>query len=214
MSEMWPLEDLVVRTPRLELRWPGHAELTALAELAAAGIHDPDWMPFSLPWTDVPPVERGRSVLQWHWRNAGALTPESWSLNLVTVVDGAVVGTQALGADRFAVLREADTGSWLGRRYQGRGIGTEMRSAVVHLAFEGLGADYVTSGAYADNLPSHGVSRKLGYVEDGLLRVTRRDTADVIVRLRLSREEWEKRRRDDIEIRGLVPCLPLLGVSD
>lgn len=211
---MWPFEDLVVRTPRLELRWPSPAELTALAELAAQGIHDPDWMPFSLPWSDVPPVERGRSVLQWHWRNAGGLKPESWTLAFVTVAGGEVVGTQGLGADRFAVLREAETGSWLGQRFQGRGIGTEMRSAVVHLAFEGLGAEYVTSGAYADNLPSHGVSRKLGYVEDGLLRVPRRDKADMIVRLRLSRAEWEKRRRDDIEILGLAPCLPLLGLAD
>jgi RimJ/RimL family protein N-acetyltransferase len=39
----------------------------------------------------------------------------------------------------FAVLREVHTGSWLGQRYQGQGLGTEMRSAVLHLGFAGLG---------------------------------------------------------------------------
>ena len=32
MSELWPFEALVVRTPRLELRWPSPADLYALAE--------------------------------------------------------------------------------------------------------------------------------------------------------------------------------------
>ena len=43
------------------------------------------------------------------------------------VRDGVVVGTQGIGGRDFAVLREVHTGSWLGRRYQGQGIGTQMR---------------------------------------------------------------------------------------
>jgi RimJ/RimL family protein N-acetyltransferase len=213
MTEFWPLRALRIRTPTIELRYPSEADLDALAAQAAKGIHDPDFMPFSLPWTDVEPDERGRSVLQWHWRQAGTLSATAWTLNLVTVVDGEVVGTQGLAADDFPVLREAQTGSWLGRAYQGRGIGTEMRLAIVHLGFAGLGAEYITSSAFEDNQPSRAVSRKVGYAEDGITRLPRRGRPGTQIRLRLSRARWQQRRRDDIEITGLEPCLPLFGLA-
>jgi RimJ/RimL family protein N-acetyltransferase len=209
----WPLRGLVVRTPRLELRYPSPQDLDALAALAADGIHAPEYMPFSVPWTDVGPVERARSVLQWFWRQSGMFTPDSWNLGLVTVVDGAVVGTQGIEAGRFPVLREAETGSWLGRRWQGRGIGTEMRHAIVHLAFAGLGAEYVTSSAFEDNHSSQAVSRKVGYRPDGIMRHVRRDKAGTLIRFRLARADWQASRRHDIGIAGLEPCLPLFGLA-
>jgi RimJ/RimL family protein N-acetyltransferase len=202
-----------VRTPRLELRYPSPQELDALADLAADGIHAPDYMPFSVPWTDVEPAERARGVLQWAWRQAGAFAAESWNLGLVTVVDGTVVGTQGIEAGHFPLLREVETGSWLGLDYHGRGIGTEMRHAIVHLAFAGLGAEYVTSSAFEDNLPSLAVSRKVGYGQDGVMRQVRRDKPGTLIRLRLPRADWQRRRRDDIEIVGLEPCLPLFGLA-
>lgn len=214
MSELWPLRHLRVRTPLLELRWPSEADLYELGALAADGVHPPDFMPFTVPWTDAEPAVRGRNTLQWFWRQAGAIAPESWILNLVTVAGGAVVGTQGLDAQQFVTLREAETGSWLGLRHQGRGIGTEMRAAIVHLAFEGFGAEYVVSSAFTDNHASLGVSRKIGYAEDGIMRKMRKDKADTLIRLRLSREAWQARRRTDIEISGLEPCLPLFGLAD
>ncbi len=214
MTGHWPLRGLRVRTPWLELRYPSPGELDALADLAADGIHPPEFMPFSEPWSDVGPVERARSVLQWFWRQSGAFGADSWNLGLVTVVDGTVVGTQGIEAGHFPVLREAQTGSWLGLRYQGRGIGTEMRHAVVHLAFAGLGAEYVTSSAFEDDHASLAVSRKVGYAEDGIMRHVRRDKAGTLVRLRLSRTDWERGRRDDIEIVGLEPCLRLFGLAE
>ena len=60
-----------------------------------------------------------------------------------------------------------DTGSWLGRRFQGRGLGKEMRAAVLGFAFDGLGAEVAETSAFLDNLPSNGVSRALGYEENG-----------------------------------------------
>jgi len=64
----WPLYGLRLRTPRLELRLPVLEELGALAQLSTQGVHDPDQMPFGVPWTDLPPAERARSVMQFHWR--------------------------------------------------------------------------------------------------------------------------------------------------
>ena len=68
----WPLFGLRLRTPRLELRLPSLADLDELAGLAAAGVHDPAVQPFGVPWTDVPPDQRARGVLQYHWRQLAA----------------------------------------------------------------------------------------------------------------------------------------------
>ena len=48
-------------------------------------MHDPARMPFFVAWTDRPPAERARSVLQYQWSQWGRLTPEDWSLELVVL---------------------------------------------------------------------------------------------------------------------------------
>lgn len=213
MNQWWPLAGLRLRTPRLELRLPTASDLDELAGLAAAGVHDPEMQPFEVPWTDAEPAERARSTLQYHWSQRAAWQPAKWSLIFVTVCDGTVVGAQGMSATDFAIVREVGTGSWLGQAHQGRGIGTEMRAAVLHLAFAGLGAAFATSGAFTDNLASQGVSRKLGYVHDGIERMVRRGQAATLVRLRLDRETWEATRTVPVEIIGLEPCLAMFGLT-
>lgn len=212
-TDHWPLFGLRLSTPRLELRLPADAELAALADLAAEGVHDPDRMPFAVPWTDLPPRERARSVVQHHWLQLGNWSPGNWTLNLAVFEHARVVGQQAIAARDYATLREVDTGSWIGLRHQGRGIGTEMRAAVLHLAFAGLDATDATSGAFADNSPSLRVSEKLGYEPDGIRRLTVRGKATVQRRVRLSRAKWESLQRTTVGIDGLTPCLPLLGAA-
>lgn len=199
-------------TPRLSLRVPTHEQLEALAELSAQGVHDPAVMPFYVPWTDALPAERARSTMQHLWRNAADWTPDDWALSLVAVEGGTVVGMQSLHGRAFAVTGEVSTGSWLGREHHGRGIGTEMREAVLHLAFAGLGASTATSGAFLDNPSSLGVSRKLNYREDGVERRAVRGAAATAQRLRLDRTGWEPRRRDDIDIVGLDGCRTMFGI--
>ena len=211
LTDVWPLFRLVLRTPRLELRLPSLEQLAALGELAADGVHDPAQMPFFVAWTDRPPVERARSVLQYQWSRWGECTPQRWTLELAVLAGGTVIGLQGLGATDFAVTREVDTGSWLGLRHHGHGYGTEMRAAVLHLAFAGLGAEQARSGAFTDNAASLGVSRKLGYVEDGTARHLVRDRLAVEQRLLLDRARWAAHRTVAVEIEGLEPCLPLLG---
>ena len=203
---------LRLRTPALELRWPSLGDLDALADLAALGVHDPDVQPFTAAWTDVPPDERARSTMQYHWSRWASWTPSDWTLEFAVISDGEVAGTQGLGGRDFAVLREVHTGSWLGRRYQGHGIGTQMRAAVLHLAFEGLGAQHAASGAFEHNAASLGVSRKLGYRDDGIERHVVRGHPAVLQRLRLTRADWQAARSVPVEIRGLEPCLPFFGL--
>ena len=141
----------------------------------------------------------------------GALTPQQWSLELAVLAGGEPVGIQGIGATDFAVTREVHTGSWLGRRHHGRGIGTEMRAAVLHLAFAGLGADWAVSSALDGNHASIGVSRKLGYAEDGIAVQTVRGQRRIDQRFRIDRETWAARRTVPVRIEGLEPCRELLG---
>jgi RimJ/RimL family protein N-acetyltransferase len=126
---------------------------------------------------------------------------------------GAVVGVQAMTAENFAITREVSTGSWLGRAYQGRGIGREMRVAVLELAFTGLGATIARSGAFEDNAASIAVSRALGYQEDGDSLHVRRGAAAREVRFKLTRETWEASARPAVTFDGLEKCLEFFGAD-
>ena len=205
----WPLFDLVVRTPRLELRLPKEVEFAALIEVADAGIHDPDTMPFFVPWTDLEPALRARETAKWLWSHRANWSPDKWTFTAGVFVDGQPVGMQDIGAEQFQAVRSVETGSWLGRAYQGQGIGREMREAILHLAFAGLDAEEALSGAFEDNAASLATSRAVGYEENGEARGRRRQSSGRTVRFRMSREAWEQRRRDDIEIVGLDACLDM-----
>ncbi len=207
LTSYWPLFGLVVRTPRLELRVPRDDDFPSLIALIDEGIHDPATMPFLQNFTDTPPPRRGRDSLQFWWRHRAEWSPDNWSYSGAVFVDGRVVGVQGMDAHNFGSLRSVETGSWLGRAFQGQGLGKEMRHAILHLAFEGLGAEEAHSGAFHDNVPSLATSRSVGYVENGETLALRRGVPDRIKRVRMDRATWESRRRDDIEIIGLDACL-------
>jgi RimJ/RimL family protein N-acetyltransferase len=209
----WPLFDLRVRTPRLELRPPDDELVVALAELAAQGIHDPETMPFSITWTDTPSPQLERGSLQHYWKSRADWSTDKWHLPLAVLNEGQVVGTQSMHTHDFVKLRALETGSWLGRAFQGQGIGKEMRAAALHLAFAGLGAQVAYCGAWHDNAASLAVSRALGYQDNGDAIELRRDQPDRMVKLKLDRASWEARRRDDIVIENLEPCLELFGLG-
>ena len=87
--------------------------------------------------------------------------PESFNLLFAVRVAGELAGVQSLHTVDSALTRTAETGSWLGRSFQGRGVGTRTRRAVCAFAFDALGAVEVTSGAFLDNPSSLAVSRKV-----------------------------------------------------
>jgi RimJ/RimL family protein N-acetyltransferase len=209
----WPLFRIRVRTPSLEIRLPTDDDLPGLVEEIVAGVHDPATMPFIQEWTDVPSPQRERDSLQWWWRQRAEWNPSKWMFTGAVFVGGRPVGVQDLGAENFATVRTVQTGSWIGLRHQGRGIGKEMRSAALHLAFVGLGAVEAHSGAWHDNAQSLGVSRALGYENNGEFLGLRRGQAERQIRLRLTRERFLEAGREDIEIEGLEPCLELFGAA-
>jgi RimJ/RimL family protein N-acetyltransferase len=88
-----------------------------------------------------------------------------------------------------------------------------MRSAVLHLGFEGLGAELAETAAFEDNPESQGVTRKLGYEPNGWSIKAREGKPAKLFAFHLTREAWLARRRDDVVIEALEPCLPLLGLA-
>lgn len=212
----WPLFDLEIRTPRLTMRYVDDELATRLATLAAHGIHDPDWMPFAMPWSSKPSPELERQALQFHWRCRVETAVDKWTINFAVIVDGEVVGTSGLMTDgEFSKLRQFETGSWLGREHQGKGIGTEMRVATLQLGFIGFGAEWAVTGAWHDNAASLGVTRKLGYTEQGRRRLVRNDErGDDLIGFEMPRRHFvERLRRDDIELVGVDAVRDQLGIT-
>jgi RimJ/RimL family protein N-acetyltransferase len=211
-----PTFGLSVRWDDLELRVPDDADLLDLADLAAAGVHGPDLMPFGFPWTRGTADEVRRNVLTFHWGARQRHQPGDWTLELGVYAAGRVVGIQSITATDFPVTRVAHTGSWLGLAHQGDGIGTRMRLAVLHLAFEELGAEEMTSEAFVDNPASNAVSRRLGYEPNGTYAMDREGKPARQQRYRLTRETWEKRPtslRPAIEVDGVAPVRELFGIA-
>ncbi len=211
---VWPLFDLRVRTPRLELRYIDDEMAAALALLATHGIHDPGFMPFAMPWSLEPSPALERNTMQFYWRCRAEMSPTDWNINLATIVDGTVVGTSALITKDFPILRQFETGSWLGREFQGQGIGKEMRVATLHLGFLGLGGETATTGAWDDNGPSLGVTNSLGYSLAARRRGVRQAQASTMHHFEMARSDFVARlQRDDIELFGVDACLDLLGLA-
>lgn len=208
----WPLFDLAVVTSRLALRYVDDELAVQLVRVAENGVHDPDWMPFTVPWTDLRPPVLQREMLRYWWHTRSETTVEAWHLDLAVLVDGVAVGVTTLDGKDFPVSRTFQTGSWLGRRFQGQGIGTEMRAASLHLGFAGLGADVATTAAFRDNAASLGVTRRLGYQSDGTRLELRRGVQAEQLAFRMTRESWERQRRDDIELHGIDRVRDLLNV--
>ncbi|MEU3019857.1 GNAT family protein [Nocardiopsis sp. NPDC007018] len=214
IADHFPPAGLRLNTPRLQLRMPSDQDLSELADAALAGVHDPAHMPFLTPWTDRGPAHLARSVVQHNWETMAAWTPENWRFNAVVVHEGTVIGIQELAARDFGVARQVGTGSWLTRRYQGRGLGKEMRAAVLHLAFAELGAVAAVSEAFDTSVASRGVSLGLGYRPDGTNLVAVRGERVGETRFRLTREDWERHRTVPVEVEGLERCLPYFGLGE
>ncbi|MFF9812522.1 GNAT family N-acetyltransferase [Streptomyces sp. NPDC014006] len=205
---------LRLTTPRLELRVPDESDLRALAELVAdQGIHAPGAAPFPGGWSDAQPQVVAGRVLQYLWKGLALSRPDYWNLGLAVFVDGRPVGVQGLQARSFPRLAEVATESWLARGHQGRGIGTEMRAAALHLAFAGLGARHATSAVFEDGAAALALNKKLGYHGDGIETQLRKGEPAVLTRWRMTRAQWELSPAAEVPVtvHGLDGCRALFG---
>jgi hypothetical protein len=114
-----------------------------------------------------------RSLAQYHWGKRASFSATQWNADLAVFHDGELVGSQGFVTKDYLITRGGETGSWLGRRFQGRGIGTAMRQVICAFLFDHADAAYITSAAFADNPASLAVSRKTGYTDNGTDQVNR-----------------------------------------
>ena len=176
------------------------------------GVHPAEEMPFLVAWTDgIGQPGFVESFEAFHRQQREEWRPERWQLLLGVWCGDELVGCQGLHAEEFAERGTAESGSWLGQRFQRQGYGTEMRTAVLALLFDGLGGVAATSGAIDGNLASARVSEKLGYLVTGEDTVAPRGYPVRAQRFRLERADW--RPPCPVEIDGLEPCLPLFGAG-
>ncbi|GAA3405131.1 GNAT family N-acetyltransferase [Pseudarthrobacter polychromogenes] len=191
-NAVWPLFDLTLATPRLELRPIQDHEIPAAVAAARTGIHEPGRNPFSTPWTELPAEELGPNMARWYWRCRAECTPDSWTLLLGIWHKGEFIGCQDVGAKEFATLKTVSTGSWLRQNVQGRGLGKEMRAAVALYAFDWLGAEVAESEAADWNEASLGVSRSLGYELNGITRKAWGTRVETVQHVRLTPDSFKR----------------------
>ena len=70
-----PLLGLRITAGPVELRGVTDDLLGPLAALAINGIHEPDFMPFFVPWSIAPAEEMPRNMAQFHWGQRAGFFP-------------------------------------------------------------------------------------------------------------------------------------------
>ena len=206
----WPFFALRLRVGDLVLRHVREADLPLLADLQPDDYeHDPGAA--LLPGEDLAALRR-RLVYQGYWRSVGTWSPDDWCLDFLVEHDGAAVGVQSLEASSFRSLRTVDSGSWLIPAARGQGGGVAMRAAVLSLAFDHLGALAAVTSARRDNAASLGVSRRLGYVDNGVSLNASGSGLTELAHLRLTRKTWVAAGLGAaIEVSGVEACSALFA---
>jgi len=207
-----PLFGIRMHCSEITLRPLREGDLPHLAAIQPDDYeHDPRADVF--PELDVS-RHRTRLVYQDYWRSMGTWSPSSWSLGFVVEYEGSTVGVQSLEAENFLALGTVDSGSWLVRSVRGRGVGARMRMAVLSLAFDHLGARAAVSSARRDNAPSLAVSKRLGYLDNGVSLNASGSGVVELAHMRLTREDWQASRRSTrVDVVGLEACLPWFGLT-
>ena len=220
LKQGWPLFGLSVVHRDLLLREATDDDVLALARVVEAGVVEAGnehFMPRLLLGRAATLEERFANFLRYHWARRSATTTEKWDLAFAVLLDGRVVGYQAIHTSEFPVLHEVHTGSYLARQVQGGGVGTRMRALVLELSFGDLGAKWATSGFVEGNEPSCHVSARLGYQADGIEFFGGLGAGEAVKshRLRLSRQLWLENRPpwlDEVHWAGVEAAKTFLGI--
>lgn len=194
----WPQHDLVLTTPSLVLRGMTETDALALATVVPEDVEQSPRLP------DVSPAQK---VILAYAGQVASWRVEDWVLPFTVLLDGKQIGLQALEGKDFPTRRTVDSHSWLVSSARGRGLGKQMRAAVLELGFTHLGAAYAVTEAWDDNAASLGVSRSLGYVDNGFdIHAGPR----LMTRLILPAAAWSC--PVPVTVSGLDAVLPLLGL--
>jgi len=208
----WPMFDIRLTTPDLQLRHLTEADLSTLAAILP---EDTEQDPSLTTYDGLDPaVNRKVRVYQGYWRALAAWRTQSWALAFGVFHNDELVGHQGLEGEDFAALRTVDSSSFLAETVRGRGYGKQMRAAVLTLAFGHLGARFAITSAWTDNHASLGVSRSLGYVDNGITAHRRSDMAGEMTHLRLTRDQWMASTwPQQVTVSEIEKCLVFFGLT-
>ena len=205
----WPLFDLRLRCRGVRLRALREDDLPYLASVLPPDVgHDPKLELFP----DLTAAENERRLFwQGYWRALGTWSISSWTLHFAVAYEGSLVGVQTLEGDDFPKLRTVDSASWLVPGVRGRGVGVAMRAAVLGLAFDQLGAVAAITSATVANRASLGVSRRLGYTDNGVGLIVETGGVAELQHLRLTRDRWAF--GDEVQVEGFGPARRWFGLG-
>jgi ribosomal-protein-alanine N-acetyltransferase len=192
---------MVVRGPRLSLRYARPADAEALFEMG----RDPDVSRF-FSWGPYEDVGQAAAFIERmaEQREAG----ERLEL-LIVDADDTPIGITGLSEfsqrDRRAVV-----GTWLGREHWGSGANADSKALVLALGFRALGLQRISAYAHPDNARSVRALERMGFVAEGVLvgwHLHAGERRDVAI-LRLLREDWEsgEMAAQSVDIDGEPPA--------
>jgi putative acetyltransferase len=105
------------------------------------------------------------------WRKKLADKPEGLHSLVACVPEAGVVGSLAVEASaRFRRRHVGVIGMSVHREWRGRGVGTALMTAAVHLAENWLGLTRLELTVFTDNAAAIALYRKFGFVVEGTMR--------------------------------------------
>lgn len=192
----------------LLLRIAEDSDLLHLCSVRETDIFAPN-CPWVFPWIQQDNVALSTAQFQWGLRASNS--PSNWALSFVAYWGGEFVGSIDMRAVNFKEKSCIETGSYVLRRFQGRGLGKRMRALVATYAFDFLGARELQTTWHPLNSASGGVSRALGYEVTGRTECGEHDRPEVHARLMPERFE----ARPELSVSGHTPeLMAFLGASD
>jgi RimJ/RimL family protein N-acetyltransferase len=211
LAEIWPVRGLRLRTAGLDLRPLTEADLPGLCAIFPTDV---DLDPAATRYAALGDGANRRVILaQAYWRQLGLWSPHDWALPFAVRRGGELIGTQTLEGPDWTVERIVDSSSWLVPESRGSGLGTQMRAAILELAFTHLGARAAITSAVVTNGASLGVSRSLGYVDTHRSVLNR--SGEALQHLRLDADAWAASARGSgVRVEGVQAALPLFGLGE
>jgi RimJ/RimL family protein N-acetyltransferase len=115
---------------------------------------------FSYPYT----IENGKEFLQ------RATNQNAHEKSCCIEIDGLAVGGIGFKAGEDVHRHTGEIGYWIGEEFWGRGIMTDVVSAVVDYCFEEFSSQRIFAKTFSNNPASARVLEKAGFVFEGRLR--------------------------------------------
>jgi [ribosomal protein S5]-alanine N-acetyltransferase len=199
-------DPLVVRGPRLSLRYATPADAPRLFELAA----DPAVTRF-FSWGPYTTIEQPEAYI-----NSLPARREAGDLLDFLIVDPSDLPVGVTGLSELARRdRRATVGSWLGHQWWGSGANFEAKAMISALAFQRLGFERLTAWANTRNGRSQRALERIGFRREGVLNAWHRHGDDVhdVVIFGMVRAAWERSPLHDVPVavEGTPPPAFIVG---